>query len=238
MKLPRSPHRWTLAPKEAVRLQKSLAERIEERPLEVPVRLVCGLDAAYLRNPPLALAAAAVWDTRRQEVIESRVARMRLRFPYVPGLLSFREIPALLAVLRRLRLRPDVLLCDAHGRAHPRRFGLASHLGVVTDLPSVGCAKTRLVGSHEQPDLPRGSTAPLIDRGEIVGMAVRTRPGTRPLYVSVGHRVDLAGAVEVVLACSPRFRIPEPIRAADALVRRAAALLRDRQPQAGRKRGG
>jgi deoxyribonuclease V len=148
-----------------------------------------------------------------------------VRFPYVPGLLSFREAPGLLAVLRRLRRVPDVLLCDGHGRAHPRRFGLACHVGLLAGLPSVGCAKSLLAGRHGRLGERRGSRSPLrettLQREEIIGTALRTRDGVRPVYVSVGHRIDLASAEALVLECAVGFRIPEPTRRADHLVARA-----------------
>ncbi len=142
---------------------------------------------------------------------------MEARFPYVPGYLSFREIPAVLAVLERLTVRPDVILCDGQGIAHPRRCGLASHLGVVSGLPTIGVAKSRLVGDHDEPGLNRGDWVPLMDKGEIIGAVLRTRTGVKPIYVSIGHRVGLETAIRLVLACTPRFRLPETTRAADRL---------------------
>ena len=135
--------------------------------------------------------------------------------------LSFREAPALLGALRRLNTAPDLLMCDGHGLAHPRRFGIACHLGVLCDLPAIGCAKSRLVGEHDEPARARGASAPLRHNLEIVGSVLRTRPGIRPIFVSVGHRIDLESAQEIVLACAVRFRLPEPTRLADRLAARA-----------------
>lgn len=156
--------------------------------------------------------------------VDGATARRRTDFPYVPGLLSFREAPASLDALERLGTEIDLLLVDGHGVAHPRRFGLACHLGVLADLPSIGVAKSRLVGRHEEPAEERGSREALVDGDEVVGAVVRTRAGVRPVFVSVGHRVGLETAVELVLRCAPRYRLPEPIRQADRLSRRVAGI--------------
>jgi deoxyribonuclease V len=143
-----------------------------------------------------------------------------VRFPYVPGYLSFREVPPLLAAFEGLERPPDLVLVDGHGRAHPRRFGIACHLGVLLDLPTVGCAKSRLVGAHREPGPRRGATTRLVDGDEVIGVVLRTRPGAKPVYVSVGHRVSLSRARSLVLRLAPRYRLPEPIRAAHAEVNR------------------
>lgn len=165
-------------------------------------------------------AAAVVWDSSERCLVEKRAARATCHFPYVPGYLSFRELPAVLAALRRVRHRVDVVMCDGQGIAHPRRLGLASHLGVVIDKPTLGCAKSRLVGTHETPGPARGSSVPLFDGQEVIGAVVRTRDGVRPVFVSVGHLMDLASSVDLVLACGGGYRIPEPTRLADQLVAR------------------
>ena len=183
--------------------------------------MVAGLDAAYSRDGTRCIAGAIVWDVERCRVVEQRVASRPLTFPYVPGLLSFREAPSLLAALRKLRANPDALMCDGHGLAHPRRFGIACHLGVLVDLPSVGCAKSRLVGSHRLPAERRGARAALTDRGQKVGVVLRTRRGVKPVFVSVGHRIDAESAVALVLRCGGGYRLPEPTRLADRLVAEA-----------------
>ncbi len=197
-------------------MQRRLAARVRVTPLRGAPRLVAGLDAAFTSER--CIAAAVLWDLRARRVVEQRVAVRPLHFPYVPGLLSFREAPALLAALRKLRGEPEVLLCDGHGLAHPRRFGIACHIGVLTGLPTVGCAKSRLVGEHADPAQRRGARAPLEDRGEVIGAVLRTRPGSRPLFVSVGHRVDLPSALRLVLACAREHRLAEPVHLADRLV--------------------
>lgn len=151
-------------------------------------------------------------ELRGHAVVEGEI-----RFPYVPGLLSFRECPLAMASLRKLPRRPDLLLCDGQGLAHPRRFGIACHLGVLLDTPAIGAAKSRLIGTHEDPGSERGSQAPLFDGDEVIGSVLRTRANVRPVYVSTGHRVSLASAVAITLQCSPRFRIPEPTRQAHKL---------------------
>lgn len=180
--------------------------------------MVAGVDAAFTADGRLCIAAAVVWDLIGGEVVESRTARRRVVFPYVPGLLSFREAPAVLSALRKLRCEPDALICDAQGYAHPRRFGLACHVGVICDRPTIGCAKSRLIGSHREPGRKRGARTVLTDGREVIGVVLRTRVGVRPVYVSVGHKIDLGTAERVVLRCALRYRLPEPTRLADKLV--------------------
>jgi deoxyribonuclease V len=218
MKIPCAPHRWDVSPERAIAIQKTLAGRVRRtRPRREP-RLVAGIDVAFTRDGDSCIAAALVWDTRECKTVERQVAVCPLTFPYVPGLLSFREGPAVLAALRRLKSTPDALMCDGQGYAHPRRFGLACHLGVIVGLPSVGCGKSRLCGEHGEPGRKRGAKAPLMDGGERIGTVLRTRDGVRPVYVSVGHRIDLASAEKLVLRCGAGYRLPEPTRLADRLV--------------------
>ncbi len=157
---------------------------------------------------------------RTRQVVEQRLARKPLRFPYIPGLLSFREAPALLAVLRKLRRDPDVLMLDGQGFAHPRRLGLACHIGVLADRPALGCAKSRLVGQFKMPGPSRGDASPLEHGGACVGTVLRTRDRVKPVFVSIGHRLSLEDAVAITLACCAGFRLPEPTRLADQLVTR------------------
>jgi len=185
-----------------------------------PPRLVAGADVSFDRRSPELFAAVVVLDMASLAVVDHAVAHAPAGFPYVPGFLSFREIPPLLEAFEQLATRPDLLVCDAHGRAHPRRFGLACHLGVLLDLPSIGCAKSRLVGAHREPGPRRGAHVQLRDAGEVIGEVVRTRAAVKPVYVSVGHRVSLETARRLVLALAPRYRLPEPTRAAHALVNR------------------
>lgn len=221
MKLPTPLHSWRLTPQEARTLQATLAQRVQIEPLKGRPRRIAGLDAALSRDGTRMVGAVVLWDLDTGSVLEEAVAWSPLAFPYVPGLLSFREAPALLAALGRLRLSPDLLLCDGQGLAHPRKFGLACHLGLLCDLPSVGCAKSRLVGDATDPGSQKGSFTPLIHEGHIVGAALRTRTGAKPIFVSAGHKCDLASAIELVLACSYTHRLPEPTHRADRLADKA-----------------
>ena len=220
-----APHSWDVSPRAAVAIQRELAERVErETPAGFDPVVVAGLDAAFPKGGEECVAAAVAWSVRERRVLEERVARRPLTFPYVPGLLSFREAPAVLAALSELKTPVDALLCDGHGLAHPRRFGLACHLGVLTGIPAIGCAKSILVGKHSEIGPDRGSKAPLVHRGERVGTVLRTRDRVRPVFVSIGHRVDLQAAEALVLACALGFRLPEPVRRADWLVSQARKL--------------
>jgi len=211
--------RWNLSPREAARLQERLRERVVLEDDFESVRYVAGADLAFDPETDQAFAGVIVYRFPELEEVERRAARRRLRFPYVPGLLSFREGPALLAAFARLRTEPDLILIDGHGRAHPRLFGIACHLGVLLDKPTIGCAKSLLVGSHYEPGAKAGSSAPLVYRGERVGVVLRTRDGVKPIYVTTGHRVSLDTAVQLVRQCLDGYRIPKPTRQADHYVR-------------------
>jgi len=211
--------RWNLTPREAVREQERLRARVVLEDGTAPVRLVAGADVGFDPETNWAFAGVVVFRYPSLEEVERRCARRRLRFPYVPGLLSFREGPALLAAFAKLRTEPDLILIDGHGRAHPRRFGIASHIGVLLDKPTVGCAKSLLVGQHAEPGRKRDSTAPLWFQGERVGEVLRTRDNVKPIYVTVGYRISLASAVEFVKQCCDGYRIPKPTREADHYVR-------------------
>lgn len=218
MKLPPVPHRWALTPRQAIALQKRFACRISQTtPINV-LRFAAGLDAAFSDDRQYCLSAVVLWDIHERRVVEQCTASRRLSFPYIPGLLSFRETPALLAALRKLIQPPDVLICDAQGLAHPRRFGLACHVGVLCDLPCIGCAKSRLIGTHTEPASERGATAALMDHEQVVGEVLRTQTNSRPVYLSIGHKMDLPTAERLVLACAIQYRLPEPTRLADQLV--------------------
>jgi deoxyribonuclease V len=202
---------------EAEALQKRLAGLVREEATPGMVRLVAGVDASYDPGGRHTHAAVVLWERESGKVVETATATVATRFPYVPGFLAWRELPAILAAFAGLDRRPDLVLVDGHGRAHPRRCGLSCLVGLALDLPTAGCAKSPLVGVFSGLAADRGSRAHLVDRGEVIGMALRTRAAVRPVYVSVGHRVTLAGACACVLAAS-RFRIPEPLRLAHAAV--------------------
>lgn len=219
MKIPPPPHNWRVSPREAVAIQKRLALMVSQARPTRPLRLIAGVDAAFTKN--YCTAGVVLWDRATGTRIEQHTASRRLTFPYVPGLLTFREAPAILAALRRLRQTPDALMVDGQGIAHPRRCGIASHLGLVAGLPTIGCAKSRLTGTCQLPPETRGATSPLLLDHEIIGAVLRTRSGVNPVFVSVGHLIDLKTVVAVTLDCARTYRLPEPTRLADHLVRMA-----------------
>jgi len=211
-------HDWNLSYSEAVALQRELAGEVTLRGIPAAeVRRVAGADVAVSRRTNTAAAAVVVLDFPSLEVLEERVWRSELTFPYIPGLLSFREIPALVECLRAVVAPFDVLLCDGQGIAHPRRFGLASHLGLILQKPTIGCAKSLLVGEFGTVGETRGDFAPLTHKGRRVGSVLRTQEGVKPIYISPGHLVDHRSARRIALLCATRYRIPEPTRRADRL---------------------
>lgn len=212
---------WPRTEAEALAVQDALRPRLLAGPVPARPATVAGLDVAYHPDGERLAAAIVVLDAADHRVVDAAVVQGRPAFPYVPGLFAFREIPALLAALERLTVRPEVLICDGHGLAHPRRFGLACHLGVLTGLPSFGVGKTRLLGDWAPPGDRRGDRSDLVDAGETVGAVLRTRPGVKPVFVSVGHRMDLDTACALTLALTPKFRLPETTRAADRACRDA-----------------
>jgi deoxyribonuclease V len=207
-------HPWRVTPPQAQRIQQELASRVSTQNQVGPLRRVAGVDIAVDRSRNMARAAVVVLSYPELALLERRVVEKELTFPYIPGLLSFRETPPLLAAFEGVEERPDLLLADGQGLAHPRRFGIACHLGLLLDLPTIGCAKSRLVGNHGPVPAEVGGYAKLVDEGEVIGAAVRTRAGTSPIYISIGHKVDLPTAIELVLACVRGFRLPEPTRQA------------------------
>jgi deoxyribonuclease V len=223
-------HDLDLSPPEARRLQEELASRVVAGPaLDLTkVRHVAGADVSTQGD--MAYATVVVLDFPGLSPVEVRGFEEPLRFPYVPGLLSFRELPSVVGALERVKTEVDALILDAQGMAHPRRMGLASHLGIFLDVPTVGCAKSLLVGNFEEPGREKGSATDLVHRGEVIGRVVRTRDGVSPVYVSVGNGIDLGSCVELVLACCPRYRLPETTRRAHTAANR---LRRGEEPGAG-----
>jgi len=213
----RTLHSWDVTPREAIAIQARLARLVRPVWDGRRVRTIAGADVGF-PDKSTVLAAVAVLAYPGLEVLETRVAKLPCRFPYVPGLLAFREIPGLLAALGAVKTGIDVLMCDAQGLAHPRGMGLAVHVGLLVDVPVIGCAKSRLYGEVGKLGVRKGRCAHLVDAsGGVVGAAVRTRDGVRPVYVSVGNRIDLENSIRLVLACALRYRIPEPLRAAHRL---------------------
>lgn len=211
-------HGWNVSPTAAKRIQRRLASEVRETPLPDAIETVAGVDVSI--RDDTAQAAVAVLSLPDLDVVDEAIHRCEVPFPYVPGLLSFREMPAVLPALERLHSTPDVFVTDSHGRAHPRRFGLACHLGVLLDRPTIGVAKSILVGEPQGNLGPeKGSRVPLIDEGERVGTVLRTRTDVNPVYVSVGHRCTLDAAADLMLDCSPTYKLPEPTRQAHLLSR-------------------
>ena len=212
-------HRWDLTYDEAVAVQRRLAARVRQGPPLGKVETVAGADVSAGRKDETIAAVVVVMHLVTLKILEISRAFLRARWPYVPGFLSFREAPVVLEAFRRLNTLPDLVICDGQGRAHPRRLGLASHVGLALGVPTIGCAKSLLVGTvPREPGRRRGGRSPLMDGLERIGTVLRTRTGVKPVFVSVGYRIDLASAERWVLAASPRFRLAEPIRAAHRLV--------------------
>lgn len=210
-------HPWECSPEEARAVQERLRHLvITQDSLGEPKR-IAGIDVGFPGGGEVARAAVVVLSFPELQLLEQSLAEVPTRFPYLPGLLSFREVPAILAALDQLSVLPDLLLCDGQGLAHPRRFGLACHLGVLCDRPSLGVAKSRLIGDFDPLPPGRGSWVPLLDKGEPIGAVVRTRTGVQPLFLSVGHRIGLETGIQRLLACAPRFRLPETSRLAHRL---------------------
>jgi deoxyribonuclease V len=211
-------HSWNLSPKSAIELQRQLAGQILlSRHHHAPVRTVAGVDVSYRKHGSTFFAAVVVLAFPGLNLIDQASAIAEVTFPYIPGLLSFRELPPLLEAFRRLQTIPDLVLVDGQGIAHPRRLGLASHLGLWLDLPTIGCAKSRLVGEADEVGENRGASQPLLDKGEEIGRVLRTRSRVRPLFISPGHLIDIAATVELTLACDGGYRLPEPTRQAHRL---------------------
>lgn len=207
-------HRWDLATDRARQVQTELAARVSRVDgIDIP-RFIAGVDISVNRVRDEARGAVVVLSYPQLELVESRVVEGRVDFPYVPGLLSFREAPLALAAFERLDINPDLVLFDGQGIAHPRRLGLAAHLGLFLDTPSIGCAKSRLCGSCRMPGMEAGSYAELRDGEEVIGAALRTKAGVKPVYVSIGHKVSLASALYWVMRCCRGYRLPEPTRLA------------------------
>jgi len=213
-------HDWNLSPKQAVELQRRLAPQVTARDDFGEVRTVAGADMAISADKKYGYGGVILFEFPGLKEIERAHAVVPLKFPYVPGLLSFREIPVLLEAFAKLRRRPDLVFVDGQGIAHPRRLGIASHLGLVLDVPTVGCAKSRLCGEYREPGTKRGSHAPLRDKGEEIGAVLRSKDGVRPLFISVGHRIGLASALRFTLECHGGWRLPKPTREADLYVSR------------------
>ena len=211
-------HSWNLSYSQAADLQKNLACKVQFSPLKKPPKLIAGLDCAFTKDGQKIIAAAVVIKLLDFELIETATALRKVTFPYIPGLLSFREAPACIAAVEKLKAEPDVFILDGQGTAHPRRLGLAAHLGLFFDKPTIGCAKSRLTGYFEDPPPEKGAYSLLKDKDEVIGAVVRTRTNVEPVFVSVGNKCRLDDAIKITLDCTIKYRLPEPTRLAHQLV--------------------
>ncbi|WP_071191612.1 deoxyribonuclease V [Trichormus sp. NMC-1] len=211
-------HSWPSTVGEAITIQETLQNQVITTDLfKEPIKYVAGVDMGFLEDGKISRAAVAVLSFPDLQVVETSLAYRPTTFPYIPGFLSFREIPALLDALEKIQTIPDIILCDGQGIAHPRRLGIACHLGVIVDIPTIGVAKSLLIGKHEELPEAKGSWQPLIHKKETIGAVLRTRTGVKPLYISSGHRISLPTAIDYVLRCTPKYRLPETTRIADKL---------------------
>lgn len=217
MKIPRS-HRWDVSYAEARAIQESLRGKLIFKAPAKATKFIAGTDVSYEKHGDLFFAGVVVWDIKSGEVVERKGSRGCVKFPYIPGLLSFREAPVLLDAFQKIESKIDVVICDGQGIAHPRGFGLAAHVSYLLDLPGVGAAKTRLIGEHEEVGRKRGERSDLLIEGKKVGVALRTKDNVKPVYVSPGHKMTIDAAAELVLRCCTKYRLPEPTRLAHIFV--------------------
>ena len=220
-------HDWPLTAEEAIIIQQELASEVITSDQLTTVQYVAGVDVGFTESGTITRAAVAVLSFPDLQLQEYAIAYRPTTFPYVPGFLSFREVPAVLEALEKLSITPDLILCDGQGIAHPRKFGIACHLGVLTNIPAIGVAKSLLVGKHSELSDQRLAWQPLIYRGETIGAVLRTRTGVKPVYVSSGHRVSLTTAIDYVLRCTTKYRLPETTRWADKLASNRGSILED-----------
>ncbi len=211
-------HDWNLTYSEAVLLQKELANKVKHQKIMVPLKTIAGLDCAFSKNGKKIIAVIVVLKFENFELLETVSAVQDVTFPYIPGLLSFREAPVCIEAAKKLQIVPDVFMIDGQGIAHPRRLGIAAHLGLFFDIPTIGCAKSRLIGQFAEPSIEKGAFYSLKDKNEIIGSVVRTRNKVKPVFVSVGNNCLLEDAINITLACAKKYRIPEPTRLAHQYV--------------------
>lgn len=211
------PHVWVKTVAEAKQIQEQLRHQVITSDRLGEVKYVAGVDIGFKDNYKISQAAVVVLSYPELELVEKAIARIPTAFPYVPGYLSFREIPAILAALPQLKQTPDLILCDGQGLAHPRRLGLACHLGVILDIPTIGVAKSRFIGQHQEVPPDKGSWTPLLDKEETIGVVLRSRTNVKPIYVSIGHKISLPTAIDYVMGCLTKYRLPETTRWADKL---------------------
>jgi deoxyribonuclease V len=214
-------HDWNISYKEAIEVQRQLASKVRFTAMRKKQAIVAGLDCAFSKDGKRIFASAVVIDLSDFSIIETATATREVDFPYIPGLLSFREAPACIDAIEKLKSTPDIFIVDGQGIAHPRRLGIASHIGLLIDKPTIGCAKSRLIGTFEEPGNKKGNFSPLVDSDEEIGVVLRTRTDVKPVFVSVGHKCTQDDAISGVLQCTTKYRLPEPGRLAHQLVGRA-----------------
>lgn len=217
----RNLHEWNLSCKEAIEIQRRLASQVRFTAMKKKPNIIAGLDCAFGNGGKRIFAAAVVIDLSDFSIIETTTANRKVDFPYIPGLLSFRETPACIDAIEKLKNTPDCFIVDGQGIAHPRRLGIASHIGLLIDKPAIGCAKSRLIGTFDEPASKKGSFSPLMDSEEKTGAVLRTRTDVKPVYVSVGHKCTIDNAISIVLECTTKYRLPEPSRLVHQLVGQA-----------------
>ncbi|MMZ57130.1 Endonuclease V [compost metagenome] len=218
-------HNWDLAETEAIKLQQELSKKVTKEDQLPEIHYVAGVDVAYSEQSDLLVAAIVILEANSLNIVESVVVEDSVQFPYISGLFSFRELPSIVKAFKQIKTFPQLVVCDGQGIAHPRRFGLASHLGVIFDIPTIGCGKTKLLGDFQEPSQERGACSLLVDREEIIGSVLRTQENIKPLFVSVGHRISLETACNWILKFSPRYRLPETTRQADQLVKKVLSKI-------------
>ncbi len=212
-------HLWSVTVEEAIAIQQQLQLEVITTDKLGAVNYVAGVDVGFEEDGKVSRAAVVVLSFPELQLQEQAIAVCSTTFPYTPGLLSFREVPVILEALKKLKTTPDLILCDGQGIAHPRRFGLGCHLGLLTEVPTIGVAKSLFIGEHDELALEKGSWKPLRDRGDVIGAVVRSRTNVKPIYISVGHLICLPTAIDYVLRCTPKYRLPETTRLADQLSR-------------------
>ena len=220
-------NQWNTCITQAKNLQNQLRAKVIKTDQYSDIRHVAGIDLGYDLNNKRCRAAIAVLNFPALETVETTLIHAPIEFPYIPGYLSFREVPAALQAYEQLSIKPDMIICDGHGYAHPRRFGLACHLGVTLDIPTIGAAKSRFIGEYSEPGIEKGSLTALIHQGEQIGVVLRSRRSVQPIYVSIGHRISLASAVKLVQQCVTRYRLPETTRVAHHLASHEKLLRRN-----------
>jgi len=207
-------HEWQVTPAQAMKIQVELAAQVSKVGAVASPRFIAGVDISVDRWAKTGTGAVVVLNYPGLELVETRVVTDRIEFPYIPGLLSFRESPLIIKACEALTVTPDLVFVDGQGYAHPRRMGIASHLGLLLNIPAIGCAKSRLIGSYQEPDAAAGNFTNLLDKGEVIGAALRTRDSVSPLFISIGHKISLPSAIDWVMVCCRGYRIPEPTRLA------------------------